>query len=136
MVAELRFARTCAVAYPRSAAKLTHSKASRVLPTPAGPASSTPPASPSMAATTRASSPARPTSGQVAVFTGGAAPAQESRCAVSHRRRRGGIPARAGRLELTMMMHQAMMGFRRDTDAVAGKHIDRALVRRVFGLAR
>jgi ATP-binding cassette subfamily B protein len=35
-----------------------------------------------------------------------------------------------------MMMHQAMMGFRRDTDAVAGKHIDRALVRRVFGLAR
>jgi ATP-binding cassette subfamily B protein len=35
-----------------------------------------------------------------------------------------------------MMMHQAMMGFRRDTDAVAGKHVDRALVRRVFGLAR
>jgi ATP-binding cassette, subfamily B, bacterial len=34
------------------------------------------------------------------------------------------------------MMHQAMMGFRRDSEAVAGKRIDRALVRRVLRLAR
>jgi ATP-binding cassette subfamily B protein len=34
------------------------------------------------------------------------------------------------------MMYQAMRSFRSDPDAVAGKHIDRALVRRVFRLAR
>src|SRR2546429_8465664 len=34
------------------------------------------------------------------------------------------------------MMYQAMRSFRSDADAVAGKHIDRALVRRVFRLAR
>jgi ATP-binding cassette, subfamily B, bacterial len=34
------------------------------------------------------------------------------------------------------MMWQAMHGFRRDTDAIAGKRIDRALVRRVLRLAR
>jgi ATP-binding cassette subfamily B protein len=34
------------------------------------------------------------------------------------------------------MMYQAMMGFRRDPEAIAGKHIDRALVRRVLRLAR
>jgi len=34
------------------------------------------------------------------------------------------------------MMYQAMRSFRSDPDAVAGKRIDRALVRRVFRLAR
>ncbi len=34
------------------------------------------------------------------------------------------------------MMYHAMMGFRRDPDAIAGKRIERALVRRVLGLAR
>ena len=34
------------------------------------------------------------------------------------------------------MMYQAMRSFRSDADAVAGKRIDRALVRRVFRLAR
>ena len=34
------------------------------------------------------------------------------------------------------MMYQAMRGFRTDPDEVAGKRIDRALVRRVFRLAR
>lgn len=34
------------------------------------------------------------------------------------------------------MMYQAMRSFRSDPDAVAGRHIDRALVRRVFRLAR
>ncbi|HEX7520642.1 MAG TPA: ABC transporter transmembrane domain-containing protein, partial [Acidimicrobiia bacterium] len=35
-----------------------------------------------------------------------------------------------------MMMHQTMMGFRRDPDLVQGKHFERDLLRRVFGLAR
>ena len=34
------------------------------------------------------------------------------------------------------MMYQAMRSFRSDPDAIAGKHIDRAVVRRVFRLAR
>jgi ATP-binding cassette, subfamily B, bacterial len=34
------------------------------------------------------------------------------------------------------MMYHAMMGFRRDPDAISGKRIERALVRRVLGLAR
>jgi ATP-binding cassette, subfamily B, bacterial len=46
-----------------------------------------------------------------------------------------GIAPNTGTLERTMMW-QAMHGFRRDTDAIAGKRIDRALVRRVFRLAR
>src|SRR5947208_7570618 len=69
MVAELRLARTCAVRYPCPAPTPRHSKASRVLPTPAGPAKSTPPDSPSIAAVTRVSSATRPTNGHVAVFT-------------------------------------------------------------------
>lgn len=35
-----------------------------------------------------------------------------------------------------MQMHQTMMGFRRDPDAVRGKRVERALLRRVLGLAR
>ena len=31
-----------------------------------------------------------------------------------------------------MQMHQTMMGFRRDKDAVRGKHLERALLRRVL----
>src|SRR5438067_10871749 len=34
------------------------------------------------------------------------------------------------------MMYQAMRSFRSDPDAIAGKHIDRAVVRRVFRLSR
>ena len=37
---------------------------------------------------------------------------------------------------LDMQMHQTMMGFRRDPDAVRGKRVERALLRRVLGLAR
>src|SRR5205085_10723557 len=106
MVAELRLARTCAVRYPRPAPMPRHSKARRVLPTPAGPANSTPPDSPSIAAATCVSSATRPTNGHVAVFTAvcllcrspsqapapaatvgkaaAAAPALESRPAFSH----------------------------------------------------
>lgn len=35
-----------------------------------------------------------------------------------------------------MQMHQTMMGFRRDPDAVEGKKVERALIRRVLGLTR
>ncbi len=35
-----------------------------------------------------------------------------------------------------MQMHQTMMGFRRDPDAVRGKKVERALLRRVLGLTR
>jgi ATP-binding cassette, subfamily B, bacterial len=35
-----------------------------------------------------------------------------------------------------MAMHQTLMGFRRDTDAVHGRRVERALLRRVLGLAR
>jgi ATP-binding cassette subfamily B protein len=35
-----------------------------------------------------------------------------------------------------MQMHQTLMGFRRDNDALRGKRVERALVRRVLGLAR
>ncbi len=34
------------------------------------------------------------------------------------------------------MMHQTMMGFRRDPDAVRGKHVERDLLRRVLGMTR
>jgi ATP-binding cassette, subfamily B, bacterial len=39
-------------------------------------------------------------------------------------------------LDDEMMMHQTMMGFRRDPDLVQGKHFERDLLRRVLGLAR
>ena len=35
-----------------------------------------------------------------------------------------------------MQMHQTMMGFRRDTDALRGKKVERALIRRVLGMTR
>src|SRR3954469_8079417 len=35
-----------------------------------------------------------------------------------------------------MQMHQTMMGFRRDNDALRGKKVERALIRRVLGLTR
>ena len=35
-----------------------------------------------------------------------------------------------------MPMHQTMMGFRHDTDAVRGRKIERALLRRVLRLTR
>src|SRR5437763_9131368 len=134
MVAELRFARTCAVRYPCLAPTPRHSKASRVLPTPAGPANSAPPDSPSIAAVTCVSSATRPTNGHVAVFTIPCLPALESPPALSHEPG-GGIPRYAGRFE-RKVRYQAMRSFRSDPDAVAGKRIDRALVRRVFRLAR
>ena len=35
-----------------------------------------------------------------------------------------------------MQMHQTMMGFRRDNDAIRGKRVERALIRRVAGMTR
>ena len=35
-----------------------------------------------------------------------------------------------------MQMHQTMMGFRRDNDAIRGKRVERALIRRVIGMTR
>jgi ATP-binding cassette subfamily B protein len=35
-----------------------------------------------------------------------------------------------------MMVHQAVRGFRRDPDAVKGKHVERELLRRVLGMTR
>src|SRR6478672_2042025 len=35
-----------------------------------------------------------------------------------------------------MQMHQTLMGFRRDTEALRGKKVERALIRRVLGLTR
>ena len=35
-----------------------------------------------------------------------------------------------------MQMHQTMMGFRRDPDIVNGKQVERALIRRIFGMTR
>ena len=35
---------------------------------------------------------------------------------------------------ITMQMHQTMMGFRRDPDALRGKRVERELIRRVLGL--
>src|SRR6476469_8651866 len=35
-----------------------------------------------------------------------------------------------------MQMHQTMMGFRRDSDALRGKRVERALIRRVLGMTR
>ena len=35
-----------------------------------------------------------------------------------------------------MQMHQTMMGFRRDNDAIRGKRVERALIRRVLGMTR
>jgi ATP-binding cassette, subfamily B, bacterial len=35
-----------------------------------------------------------------------------------------------------MQMHQTMMGFRRDNDALRGKKVERALIRRVLGMTR
>ena len=35
-----------------------------------------------------------------------------------------------------MQMHQTLMGFRRDNDALRGKKVERALLRRVLGLTR
>ena len=59
-----RVARTHATALPRPAATSEASSASRVLPTPAGPAITTPPAEPSASASaTTRSSASRPTSG-------------------------------------------------------------------------
>src|SRR3954471_18460819 len=35
-----------------------------------------------------------------------------------------------------MQMHQTLMGFRHDNDALRGKKVERALIRRVLGLTR
>ena len=35
-----------------------------------------------------------------------------------------------------MQTHQTLMGFRRDNDALRGKRVERALLRRVLGLTR
>jgi len=35
-----------------------------------------------------------------------------------------------------MQMHQTLMGFRRDSEALRGKKVERALIRRVLGLTR
>src|SRR5690349_9961611 len=92
-----------------------------------------------MAAATCVSSATRPTNGHVAVFTVRVPSCPGITAAFSRepaaRQTGRGIPRYAGRFEHSMM-YQAMRSFRSDPDAVAGKRIERALVRRVFRLAR